>query len=486
MGPMTATLPRPEGASEPVPTRAGLPPRRAVDCEVCVVGDGLAARMLSYRLAALGRQVVRIGIPGHDDLPIDPVLTPGFARPARELVDRIGHDDAAELWYLTQDAAGRLRDTAISLDLPLGAKGMLRAARPHAAHSLLLEHDIIAEIAPGAARFIGARDLEGLLGTRTFSAAIGLVPAVRLPGPGLSDAFAALAVEAGARDMAASGPLSFDLKGLRKYVDVGAVRVRAFDVILCGAEAVRQGAPQLAEALVTTYFAAGRMPVTQVSAREALPPFAGRVEAFGGTALSYHVDDEGLALAVETMWPVRMSWSAARVLRHQVRRLYPEGQVGPPERARGYGIVGTRSRMPLVGALDKGVWVAGGLGLQPLPVHLLSADLLAEAIALKDDRVSLLQPFLAPEPKRPFAFLKDMTDYWRARLTARLAKAESSVPDYSTEPRTSEGEGLPAGRGSPLPRARDGARMPLRPAPGGSRGADGPSRSAQRGPKDGV
>lgn len=548
MGPMTAILPRPEGAPNPASAQVGAPQHRVLDCDVCVAGDGLVARALSHRLAALGRHVVRLSLPADDDLPLDPVLAPGFSLSAQGLVARLGLADAAELWHLSQEAAARGRDLLESLDLSPGPKGALLAARPDAVDRLKAEQDVIARIAPGASRYIGARDLEGLLGTTAFSAAIGLVPAMRVSGGEMEAAFARLGAEAGVQEMVPSGPIAFDLNGLRKYVDVGAVRIRAFEVILCGAAALRLGAPEAADDLATTHFAAGRMAMAQASARAALPPFAGRVDAFGGAGLAYQLDEEGLALAVETAWATRLSWSTARVLRHQARRLFAEGLAGPPTDGRGVEIMGARHGMPLVGTVSKGVWVAGALGRQPLSAHLMTADLIAGAVAEGDDRIALLRPFLAPEPKRAFVALRDLATYWHARLSARLAKAAGPVPDargaegclpephlpephfpehrppeprrpeprapesrvaeprpgdprpaeprlaeprYAeprlAEPRVPEGESVQVGRGPRPVRTREGQRPAPRPAPGGARGAGGPPRpGARRGPSDAI
>jgi gamma-glutamylputrescine oxidase len=463
---MTSILPRPKstGASPNGAPGAerGADRRRILDCEVVVVGSDLAALALAHRLAGAGREVVRLAVPADPALPLDDLLAPGFAMPARALVHRIGEDDAGALWALSREAAAQGRDLAKAVGVPLGPKGALLAARPHAAGRLADEQELLAHIAPGTARLVAGADLERLIGSGSFVAALGLVPAVRIPAGALAAALARAAASVGIQEIAADGAVACDLKGLRKYVDLPNLRIRAFEVILCGTAILRAGAPHLAAGLKATHFAAGRVPLAG-----APPAYGGRVREYGGLGIDYHADESGLVLAVETALPVRTAAGAARILSRTARGLLPDGPAGRPE-GRGYRILSAPHGMPVAGRIDKGVHVIAGLGLQPVSAHLLTAALVAEAIGGRDDRLALLQPFLALEPRGTLAALADMAAVWRAQLSVRAApraearggEAQPEAVPAAVAPRPAPPAGRPRGRSATPPGYRAGGVDP--------------------------
>ncbi|MBB6309442.1 hypothetical protein [Xanthobacter tagetidis] len=463
---MTSILPRPKstGASPNGAPGAerGTDRRRILDCEVVVVGSDLAALALAHRLAGAGREVVRLAVPADPALPLDDLLAPGFAMPARALVHRIGEDDAGALWALSREAAAQGRDLAKAVGVPLGPKGALLAARPHAAGRLADEQELLAHIAPGTARLVAGADLERLIGSGSFVAALGLVPAVRIPAGALAAALARAAASVGIQEIAADGAVACDLKGLRKYVDLPNLRIRAFEVILCGTAILRAGAPHLAAGLKATHFAAGRVPLAG-----APPAYGGRVREYGGLGIDYHADESGLVLAVETALPVRTAAGAARILSRTARGLLPDGPAGRPE-GRGYRILSAPHGMPVAGRIDKGVHVIAGLGLQPVSAHLLTAALVAEAIGGRDDRLALLQPFLALEPRGTLAALADMAAVWRAQLSVRAApraevrggEAQPEAVPAAVAPRPAPPAGRPRGRSATPPGYRAGGVDP--------------------------
>lgn len=465
---MTAILPSPAPKPAPKAGRSAQQPasaRRTLDCEICVVGDDLVARALAWRLAAQGREVVRVTLPADEMLPLDGVLAPGFALPALDLVERIGDADAAELWFLSRDAATRGRELVEDFGITAAKKGALKVARATAARGLAAEQEAMARIAPGASRPIGAQDLEGLLGTRAFVAAIGLVPAVRVNAGELGIGLGAAGVEAGVYEIAASVAIGCDLHGLRKYVDVGTVRVRAFEVVMCGSAALRCGAPDLAGGLAATHWVTGRSaPLAEESA------FTGDVAEFGGLGLRYQADETGLALAAETAWPVRTAWGAGRVLTRHAGAVLSGAAAARWDEARSLVLAAPRHLMPLAGSLAKGIWVAGGLAPQPLSVHLLTADLIGDAIMVHDDRIALLSPFLHSEARRTFGWVGDLVDYGRRRFAARLAPA-AKPPSPDPVARPPEGEAFTGTRGPQPQKAREGARMAV--GPGGANAARG-------------
>src|ERR1700748_1286008 len=76
-----------------------------LDVDICVVGAGLAGLTVALEAARLGASVAvlegrRVGwnASGHQ---LGTVL-PGYALPLGELIERVGFDDARELWALSK------------------------------------------------------------------------------------------------------------------------------------------------------------------------------------------------------------------------------------------------------------------------------------------------------------------------------------------------------------------------------------------------
>src|SRR5438309_6988515 len=99
--------------AEAVPERARL--GFDLDVEVCVVGAGLAGLTVAREAARLGASVAVLegrhvgwNASGHT---LGTVM-PGFGVPAGDLIERIGFEDAREIWALSRQGADYVRSTA--------------------------------------------------------------------------------------------------------------------------------------------------------------------------------------------------------------------------------------------------------------------------------------------------------------------------------------------------------------------------------------
>ena len=98
------------------PDAAGLRERMRLsfdlDVDICVVGAGLAGLTVALEAARLGASVAVLegrhvgwNASGHN---LGTVM-PGYSLPLGELIERVGFDDARELWALSRDGAEFVR-----------------------------------------------------------------------------------------------------------------------------------------------------------------------------------------------------------------------------------------------------------------------------------------------------------------------------------------------------------------------------------------
>src|SRR5260221_6278400 len=100
-------------AEAAIPGRARL--SFDLDVDICIVGAGLAGLTVALEAARLGASIAVLegrhvgwNASGHH---LGTVM-PGFGLPIAELIERIGLDDARELWALSKEGAEYVRATA--------------------------------------------------------------------------------------------------------------------------------------------------------------------------------------------------------------------------------------------------------------------------------------------------------------------------------------------------------------------------------------
>src|SRR5215831_12032869 len=92
-----------------------------LDADICVVGAGLAGLSIALEAARLGASVAVLegrhvgwNASGHQ---LGTVM-PGFALPLADLIERVGFEDARELWALSKEGAEFIRANATEQTMP--------------------------------------------------------------------------------------------------------------------------------------------------------------------------------------------------------------------------------------------------------------------------------------------------------------------------------------------------------------------------------
>lgn len=368
-----------------------------LDVDVCVIGGGLAGLTTAREVARRGWSVVvleagRIG--GAASGRNTGFVLPGFGEDLDTIVERIGIDHARELWSLSERGLAYVRETIAETKMP-GVKqepGWLYVAKTDRDAELeklaadLRDFGTEAEYWPRE-RVRAQLPTERYFGAVHYPRAFAINPLNYVLG------LAAAAEQAGVRIFEDTPAVSIDPAGVRKRITTPLARVRASHVVLAGNVDLGPLMPRLSATLVpiTTY-----VMVTQPLGQKLTDMLAYRGAVSDGDRADNHYRIVG---GDRLMWSGRMTTAPrnprryARTLARDIMRLYP--QLGPVTAAHLWnGTLGLPiHRMPQIGELHPGVWVASGFGGHGLNTTAMAGELVARGIVEEDETWRLFAPY---------------------------------------------------------------------------------------------
>ena len=368
-----------------------------LDVDICVVGAGLAGLTVALEAARLGASVAVLegrhvgwNASGHQ---LGTVM-PGYSLPIGELIERVGLDDARELWALSKQGADYVRTAATEEAMPGIAltEGALEVSNVDAGETLISRLQTLSEDFETEVEGWQVDRVRDQLGTGQYFHGIYYPRAFQIDGRKYIHGLAAQARRAGARIFEDTPVVSIDSSGIRKRIVTPSARLRASHIVLAGN--VHLGAPlrRLSETL---------LPVWRYAAvTEPLGERLGEVIAFRGSVADSDgidhfriVDGDRLMWASpETTWDARPHRFGAAIAR-RIATIYPRlGKVAIAE-VFGGAVGVTVHGMPQIGQLRKGLWVASGFGRQGLNTSAMAGQLIARSILWGDDRWRLFSPF---------------------------------------------------------------------------------------------
>jgi glycine/D-amino acid oxidase-like deaminating enzyme len=204
---------------------------------------------------------------------------------------------------------------------------------------------------------------------------------------------ATAAEAAGVRIFEESPATALDPAGVRKRVQTPKARVRAAHVVLAGNTSLGSALPKLAQTVLPV---SGYVAVTE--------PLGDRLaEAItyrGGVSDTRLVDNHYRIVGGDrlmwaggcTAWGANAAHAAA-ALKRSLTAIYP--QLGPVEFSHAWaGTVGVAvHRMPQIGEISPGLWVASALGEHGINTSAVAGNLIARAIVDGDDMWKLFLPY---------------------------------------------------------------------------------------------
>ena len=379
-------------ANEPRP-RLGFD----LDIDVCVIGGGLAGLTVAREVARRGWSVAVLeanriawAASGRNT----GFVLPGFAEDIDSMIERVGLDHTKQLWALAEQGLDYVRraieETGMAGVDPVD--GWLNVSKTDNDEELRNHVERL--------RWIGA-DVEvwptervrAVLPNRHYFNAAYYPRAFHIHPLNYALGLAAAAGQAGARIFEETPAMAIDQAGVRKRITTPGGRVRAAHVVLAGNVHLGALIPRLAATL---------MPITSyVMVSEPLGPHLHEVIRYRGAVSDGRRTDNHYRIVGgdRLLWAGRMTvWPAgaqrfARRLVADIRYSFPEfGQV---EVAHLWSGTFGRSvhRMPQIGAIEPGVWVASGFGAHGLNTSAMAGELIARGIVENDETWRLFAPY---------------------------------------------------------------------------------------------
>jgi gamma-glutamylputrescine oxidase len=368
-----------------------------LDVDVCVVGAGFAGLTAAREIAQRGWSVavleagqVAWAASGRNL----GFVIPGFSESIDRIIERVGLDHAKQLWALSEQGLEYVRRTILDTQMP-GVdliNGWLHVSKTNNTGQLRAETERMRWIGADVEFWPIERVREQLHSRRYFDA-VHYRQAFHIDPYNYALGLAALAEKAGARIFEETPAVSLDPAGVRKRIVTPAGRVRAAQIVLAGNIHLGALMPKLAATLlpVTTY-----VMVTQPLGENLHQELRYR----GAVSDTNRADNHYRIVGGDRLqWSGRMrAWEAsphfaARGLVKDIRRTFP--QLGNIEIAHLWrGTLGrTVHRMPQIGEIERGVWVASGFGGHGLNTSALGGELVARGIVEGDQTWRLFAPY---------------------------------------------------------------------------------------------
>jgi len=382
-------------------TMAEAPVRPALtfdlDADVCVIGGGLAGLTVAREIARSGWSVVvleaRRVAAGASGRNMGFVL-PGFGADAEALIGRVGFGRARDLWALSQAGLDYVRAAAhengvAGTDF---VNGWLQVSKIDDGDAFLERLRRLGDLGCEIEGWPTGR-VRSVLRSERYFHAIHYPQAITIHPLNYALALAAAAEREGVRIFEGTPALSIDPAGVRKRVVTAAARLRANHVVLCGNAQLGGLMPRIAATLVpVTSYVITTAPLG--APLSAAVGFRGGVSDSEGADNHYRIvgGDRLMLSGRATTW-ARQARYYVRALKADIRRTYPQlGNV-----AVDYAWAGTLGRtvhrMPQIGELGPGVWLASGFGGHGLNTTAMAGNMIARAIIDGDETWRQFTPF---------------------------------------------------------------------------------------------
>jgi gamma-glutamylputrescine oxidase len=368
-----------------------------LDVDVCVIGAGLAGLTAAREVAQRGWSVVVLegaSIGAAASGRNTGFVLPGYSEGIDDMIERIGLDHTKQLWALAEQGLDYVRRTIDDNNMPGVDKiaGWLHVDKTDNADATNAAVERLRWIGADAEMWTTAQVRKQLVNPRYFNA-VHFRNAFHIHPLNYALGLAQLAEKAGARIFEETPALSIDPAGVRKRIVTPNGRVRAAHVVLAGNVQLGALMPQISATLlpVTTFV----MVTEPLDERlHDLVRYRGAISDTNRADNHYRIVDGN-----RLQWSGRMrAWQAdprrfRNALVADIARNYPD--LGAVEVAHLWrGTLGrTVHRMPQIGEVAAGVWLASGFGGHGLNTTAMGGQLVARGIVDGDQTWRLFAPY---------------------------------------------------------------------------------------------
>jgi glycine/D-amino acid oxidase-like deaminating enzyme len=416
-------------------TKVDAPPRPPLsldlDVDVCVIGGGLAGLTTAREVARRGYSVVLLeagrlaqSASGRNT----GFVLPGFGADADKLVARVGFERAKDLWSLAQAGLDYVRATIRAENAPGidPQNGWLYVSKKDNNDEFVSYVGVLGELGCEIEGWSTER-LRSVLRSERYFYAINYLQAITIHPLNYALALAAAAERDGARIFEHTPALSIDPTGVRKRIVTPGARLRADHVVLCGNVELGRLMPRLAATLVpmTTYV------ITTAPLGKRLAEVVGYRGGVSDSDLADNhyriVGGDRLMLSGRATARPGDPRRYVGALTADIKKTYPQlGDVTADYAWSGtLGI--TMHRMPQIGELGPGVWLASGFGGHGLNTTAMAGNIVARAIVDGDSAWRQFTPFELVWAGGAFGRAAAQARIWMKRLSDRIEERRAKA-----------------------------------------------------------
>ena len=380
----------------PTPQRSRL--TFDLDIDVCVVGGGLAGLTTAREIARRGWSVALLEsrrIAWNASGRNDGFVLPGFAESMEKVIARVGLDHAKALWELSEMGLRYVRSSIAEAQMPGVAPlpGWLKASKIDDRDQMLAELRIYRDDLGAEVEAWETDRVRETLSTDHYFQALHWPGAFHIHPLNYALSLAEAAERAGVRIFEDTPATSLDAGGVRKRVTTPLARVRASQIVL----ACNVHLGSLLQRVTGTLIPIWSYVIVTKPLGSRLSDAVSYRGAITDTDLAdnhYRVvgGDRLLWSGRSTTWEGDAQRYAAVLLR-DIAEVYP--QLGTVEAEYAWsGVLGNAlHRMPQIGELSPGLWLASGFGGHGINTTAMAGNILAQAIVEGDDNWRLFAPF---------------------------------------------------------------------------------------------
>ncbi len=375
-----------------------LPPLNYdLDVDVCVIGGGLAGLTVAREAARRGWSVAVVEarrIAWNASGRNSGSVLPGYSAQIEKIIERIGLPAAKALWELSQSGVQYVRETIAEIGNIgiIEGKGYLDVFKNPAADRALARVRLFQQEMGIEVESWPMERVRDALRARCYFEAIYFPHAFQINPLAYAVGLADAARRAGVRIFENTRAVAFDPAGVRKRIETPQGRVRAGHVVLAGNVHLGGVAQRLADTLIpSTVFTGVTRPLGE--------RLAGAIAFRGAIGCSPDADEHYRIVGGDRLlWTgsasvgPRSRWTQRR-LEGALRARYP--QLSPVQfeyfwpAEMGFAV----HRMPQIGEVQPGIWLASAFGGQGLNTSAMAGELIARAIAEGDDTWRRFLPF---------------------------------------------------------------------------------------------
>ena len=381
-----------------VPVSARGPLTFDLDVDVCVIGGGLAGLTTAREIARRGWSVALLEarrIAWNASGRNDGFVLPGFAESMDKIVSRVGLEHARALWALSEMGLKYVRTAIAEARMPGVAPiaGWLKVSKVDNGDEVLAAVRLYGQELGAEVEGWPTERVRDVLRTNHYFHAMHLPRAFHIHPLNYALGLAEAAEAAGARIFEDTPALSIDVEGVRKRIVTPSARVRANHIVLACNVHLGSLVPRIAGTLVPIW--------SYVATTQPIGPRLGDAIAYRGAVTDTDLANNHYRIVGgdRLLWSGHSTtWEAdprrfVKRLQADIARVYPQlGEVAIEHVWS--GVLGNAlHRMPQIGELSPGLWLASGFGGHGLNTTAMAGNILAQAIVEGDDSWRLFSPF---------------------------------------------------------------------------------------------